>query len=151
MKDWGRYKQSLEYDTMLYELSMKKYGEGDERVADAARQLARTHYLSGRYKIAIGFYSQSLTIRKVLFGDEHPQTAIALNCVGMANKVLGKFEEGVKFCKQAYEVKLALYGEMNSDTAVTIDNLASTVIVRNGYSLLPLECRTQGSQMHRCH
>jgi hypothetical protein len=41
MKDWGRYKKSLEYDTMLYDLSLAKFGTDDERVADAARQLAR--------------------------------------------------------------------------------------------------------------
>lgn len=41
MKDWGRYKKSLEYDTMLYDISLSKFGPNDERVADAARQLAR--------------------------------------------------------------------------------------------------------------
>ena len=70
----GRFKDSLKYDNTLYNLSMKKFGDGDERVADAARQLARTHYLSGRYNQAIGYYEQNLRIRKLLYGNEHPQS-----------------------------------------------------------------------------
>jgi tetratricopeptide (TPR) repeat protein len=102
MKDWGRYKESLNYDTQLYDLSLKKFGEHDERVADAARQLARTHYLSGRYQVAIGYYAKNLTIRKLLYGDQHPQTAVALNCLGMANKVLGNYEEGMKMYQHTH-------------------------------------------------
>ena len=32
-KDMGRFKDSLKYDNTLYNISMKKFGDGDERVA----------------------------------------------------------------------------------------------------------------------
>ena len=119
MKDWGRYTESLSYDTKLYELSLSKYGEQDERVADAARQLARTHYLSGKYQLAIGYYAQNLTIRKLLYGDQHPQTAVALNCLGMANKVLGNYEEGKQDCN------LSNFLTINADLVLILISLYS--------------------------
>ncbi len=160
-KDMGKYQESLELDTTLYEVTVKKYGESDEKVADAARQLARTHYLSGRYRIAIGFYEENLRIRKTLYGKNHTQTAVALNCVGMANKVLGDYDTGkdfcllcrsffilllhssninhfssflaLKYCNEAHDVKKKLFGLNHADTAVTVDNLGSIYHLNGDY------------------
>ena len=106
----GHFDESIMYSHMLYESSLKKYGEASMETGFAAKSLGGCYHNSNRKQESVQWYEQGLKSMLLVSGEDNEDLAISYSKVARcyAMDFIKDFEKAKEYFEKSLQMRIRL-------------------------------------------